>query len=141
MEKRRIYAFTALQFVGVAALFWILATWKTPWNVQRYVGTAFAVLGISGIALARYQLGMSFSVKPEAHALITRGLYSKIRNPIYVFGTILIAGLVMVFQKPLGWIVVVSIAIAQSIRAHREARVLEAAFGDAYREYRRKSWF
>jgi protein-S-isoprenylcysteine O-methyltransferase Ste14 len=26
-------------------------------------------------------------------------------------------------------------------RARREAQVLEAAFGDAYREYRRKTWF
>jgi protein-S-isoprenylcysteine O-methyltransferase Ste14 len=29
----------------------------------------------------------------------------------------------------------------QTIRARREARVLEAAFGEAYREYRKKTWF
>jgi protein-S-isoprenylcysteine O-methyltransferase Ste14 len=29
----------------------------------------------------------------------------------------------------------------QTIRARREAQVLEAAFGDAYREYRRHTWF
>jgi protein-S-isoprenylcysteine O-methyltransferase Ste14 len=28
----------------------------------------------------------------------------------------------------------------QIIRARREARILEAAFGDAYREYRRHTW-
>jgi protein-S-isoprenylcysteine O-methyltransferase Ste14 len=31
--------------------------------------------------------------------------------------------------------------IGQVIRACREARVLETAFGDAYREYRSKTWF
>jgi protein-S-isoprenylcysteine O-methyltransferase Ste14 len=31
--------------------------------------------------------------------------------------------------------------IGQVIRARREAHVLEEAFGDAYREYRRKTWF
>jgi protein-S-isoprenylcysteine O-methyltransferase Ste14 len=29
----------------------------------------------------------------------------------------------------------------QTLRARREAQVLEAAFGDAYRDYRRKTWF
>jgi protein-S-isoprenylcysteine O-methyltransferase Ste14 len=29
----------------------------------------------------------------------------------------------------------------QALRAHREAQVLDAAFGDSYREYRRKTWF
>jgi protein-S-isoprenylcysteine O-methyltransferase Ste14 len=31
--------------------------------------------------------------------------------------------------------------VIQIIRAHREARVLEAAFGDTYRDYRSKTWF
>jgi protein-S-isoprenylcysteine O-methyltransferase Ste14 len=46
-----------------------------------------------------------------------------------------------VLQQPLGWFVVIAGVIGQTIRARREARVLEAAFGDAYREYRRKTWF
>jgi protein-S-isoprenylcysteine O-methyltransferase Ste14 len=29
----------------------------------------------------------------------------------------------------------------QIIRARREAAVLEAKFGDAYREYRQRTWF
>jgi protein-S-isoprenylcysteine O-methyltransferase Ste14 len=29
----------------------------------------------------------------------------------------------------------------QIIRARREAAVLEAKFGDAYREYRKRTWF
>jgi protein-S-isoprenylcysteine O-methyltransferase Ste14 len=31
--------------------------------------------------------------------------------------------------------------VVQMLRARREARVLEAAFGDAYRDYRRQTWF
>ena len=135
MEERHFYFFTGLQMVAAGALFWFLVTWAKPWNTQRYLGTLLAVVGISFIAVARYQLGRSFSIKPEAHELT--GIYSKIRNPIYVFGTVMITGLILVLQWPGLWIVLVVVVAGQTIRARREARVLEVAFGDAYREYRR----
>jgi protein-S-isoprenylcysteine O-methyltransferase Ste14 len=34
----------------------------------------------------------------------------------------------------------VLVVIAQTIRARREACVLEDKFGDAYREYRKRTW-
>jgi protein-S-isoprenylcysteine O-methyltransferase Ste14 len=37
--------------------------------------------------------------------------------------------------------VLVPIITLQIVRARQEARVLEATFGDAYREYRRRTWF
>ena len=141
MEGRKLYVFTALQILSVGVLFWLLATWDTPWNAMRYVGTVLAVAGVSLIAVARYQLGRSFSVKAEAHGLVTHGLYSKIRNPIYVFGVVMLAGLMLVLQERGLWFVLVAVIIVQAFRARREARVLETAFGDAYREYRSKTWF
>jgi protein-S-isoprenylcysteine O-methyltransferase Ste14 len=141
MEGRRFYLFTVLQVVAMGILLWMLVSLKTPWNVERYVGTAFTLLGITFILVARYQLGRSFSIRPEAHALVTTGLYSKIRNPIYVFGGVLVVGIILVLQKPALWMVLIAVVVGQTIRARREARVLEDAFGDAYREYRRKTWF
>jgi len=141
MNDRQHFAFTAVQIMAVGVLFWVLFTWKTPWNAERYLGTVLAVVGISFIFLARYQLGKSFSVTPQAHKLVTTGLYSKIRNPIYVFGTMFIAGLLLVLQRPVLWLVLAALVVMQTIRARQEARVLEAAFGDEYREYRRKTWF
>jgi len=141
MERRARQIFTAVQVVAAGILVWFLIAWRTPWNAQRYIGTLLTVVGVSFIAVARYQLGKSFSIKPEAHELVTTGLYSKIRNPIYVFGTVMSIGLALVLQRPALWIIVVIVVIGQTIRARREARVLEAAFGDAYREYRRQTWF
>jgi protein-S-isoprenylcysteine O-methyltransferase Ste14 len=141
MNDRQHFVFTALQIFAVVAGFWFLFTWKTPWNGERYAGIMLALVGVSGIFLARYQLGRSFSITPQAHHLVTTGLYSKIRNPIYVSGTVMIAGFILVLQLPALWIVLAVLVIGQTIRARREARVLEAAFGDEYREYRRKTWF
>ena len=96
---------------------------------------------VAGIAAARYQLGRSFSIKAEARELVTRGVYSKIRNPIYVFGVVMVSGIVLVLHRPMLWLLLPVIIPLQTLRARREAAVLEAAFGDAYREYRRKTWF
>ena len=141
MQVRRFWLLTVFQLVVLGYLIWVLATHKSPWNAQRYIGTVLAVVGVTFIIVARVQLGKSFSIKPEAHELVTTGLYSKIRNPIYVFGTIVLTGVAMLVQKLSLWVILVVLVIVQVIRARREARVLEAAFGDAYREYRRKTWF
>jgi protein-S-isoprenylcysteine O-methyltransferase Ste14 len=141
MEGFQLRIFSAVQILAAGLFLWVLARWSTPWNVQRYIGTILALVGITFIAIARYQLGKAFSIKAEAHQLVTRGLYSKIRNPIYVFGVVIGVGLLLVLQQPILWLVIVVMAVGQLIRARREARMLENAFGDAYREYRRKTWF
>jgi protein-S-isoprenylcysteine O-methyltransferase Ste14 len=141
MEGPKLYVFTAVQLIALVVLVWLLVSIKTPWNAQRYAGTVLVILGAMFIVLARYQLGRSFSVTPQARKLVTRGIYSKIRNPIYVFGSILLAGLILILQRPSLWILLGVVIIAQTLRAKKEARVLEAAFGDDYREYRRKTWF
>jgi len=141
MEGRSLYVFTALQLVAAATLLWFLISWAAPWNMQRYAGSVLVVVGVAFIGVARFQLGKSFSIRPQARELVTHGLYSKIRNPIYVFGSTIILGLILVLQKPVLWVGLAAVVAVQTIRARHEARVLEEAFGDSYREYRQKTWF
>ncbi len=141
MEGRTLYVFTALQLVAATTLLWLLIRWAEPWNIERYVGSVLVIVGVAFIGVARYQLGKSFSIRPKARELVTHGLYSKIRNPIYVFGAMIILGLILVLQRPVLWVGLAAIVAIQTVRARREARVLEQAFGDSYREYRRKTWF
>jgi protein-S-isoprenylcysteine O-methyltransferase Ste14 len=141
VESRPLYIFTVVQIAAVVAILWVVFTMPGPWDVQRCLGTALMFIGIAGIATARYQLGKSFAIKAEAHQLVTHGIYSKIRNPIYVSGGVMLAGLVLVLHRPVLWLILLALIVMQTLRARREAQVLEAAFGDAYREYRRKTWF
>jgi protein-S-isoprenylcysteine O-methyltransferase Ste14 len=53
----------------------------------------------------------------------------------------MIAGVVLVLHRPILWLLFLAIVVPQTVRARREAQVLEAAFGDAYRHHRRKTWF
>ncbi len=141
MEGRTLYIFTAVQIVAIAALLWLVFSMPGPWDLQRSIGAALVVVGVGGIATARYQFGRSFALRAKAHHLVTHGIYSKIRNPIYVSGAVMLAGFVLVLRRPILWLVLLALIVMQTLRARREAQVLEAAFGDAYREYRRKTWF
>lgn len=112
-----------------------------PHGVARLVGLAVSLMGFAGVIISRYTLGRSFSVAAKATALVTCGIYSRIRNPIYVSGVILIIGVaVMVWNAKVLAILLIIIPM-QIIRARKEAGVLEAKFGDEYRAYRRSTWF
>ncbi len=100
-----------------------------------------AIIGLSGVTAARWTLGKSFSVTPQARELVTRGIYSKLRNPIYVTGTIFILGIVLVIGVRWLWIALVLLVVVQVLRARKEAQVLEAKFGDEYLRYRAQTWF
>jgi protein-S-isoprenylcysteine O-methyltransferase Ste14 len=72
---------------------------------------------------------------------VTTGIYSRIRNPIYVGGVILLIGIAVVLWNPYILAVLVVVIPMQIWRAGKEAKVLEEKFGDEYREYRRRTWF
>jgi protein-S-isoprenylcysteine O-methyltransferase Ste14 len=108
-----------------------------PW----YVGIGISAVTAPFWFAARWQLGSSFSVRPDARKLVTHGLYSKFRHPVYVFGGLAWFGALLVL---LGWravIIWLIVAVIEVIRARREERVLVEAFGPEYEAYRSTTWF
>jgi protein-S-isoprenylcysteine O-methyltransferase Ste14 len=112
-----------------------------PWTAWQIVGLAVAVAAAALLILARIQLGRAFSVQAKASTLVTSGIYARIRNPIYVFGGLFIAGLIVFAHRPWGLLIFVVYIPVQLLRKRREEQVLEAKFGDVYRQYKRKTWF
>lgn len=105
------------------------------------IGLLIAAPAAILLIIARYQLGKSFSVSPQARQLVTHGLYSKFRNPMYLFSGLLVFSFVLALQKPILLAIFALLIPLQIIRARQEAKILEARFGDAYREYRKNTWF
>jgi protein-S-isoprenylcysteine O-methyltransferase Ste14 len=105
-----------------------------------YAGLLLAALCQPLWLMASLQLGDSFTARPEARTLVTRGLYSRIRHPIYVFGCGAYFGAFLALQI---WPVLARLALTpiELVRARREERVLLAAFGKAYENYRKGTWF
>ena len=130
-----------LAFVLIFLPFIVLQFWGLPWTALRIAGLAIGIPCLLLFALARIQLGRAFSVPAKANTLVTTGLYSRIRNPIYVFGALTIAGIVIWANKPwllLGFAVLIPL---QVYRIRKEERVLAEKFGASYLDYKRKTWF
>ena len=125
---------------GIAILIAIVLL-PTPWNWAHWLGLAIATPAVVLLFIARYQLGRSFSVTPQARQLISHGIYAKIRNPIYVFSAMLIFGFLLALQKPIVFLLLAILIPVQIFRARQESKVLEEKFGDEYRQYKRSTWF
>ena len=122
----------------------VVTIWRyrpAGWTTMQSAGVLLAVLGFCLWTVARFQLGASFSVSAQARQLVTKGLYSKIRNPIYVFGSMVLIGVILIVGKPVWLLIFVVIIPLQLQRAKKESQVLEAAFGGEYRKYRASTWF
>lgn len=109
----------------------------TPWHIA---GAAIAAPAFLMFVLARQQLGSAFSVEAKASTLVTTGLYARIRNPIYVFGSLIVLGIIVFAAQP-WWLLAFLVLIPlQVYRSCIESRALEDKFGDEYREYKRRTW-
>jgi protein-S-isoprenylcysteine O-methyltransferase Ste14 len=118
-----------------------IASRDLPWTPVRIAGAILAVPAFVLWFVARVQLGKSFSITPQAKELVTHGLYSKIRNPIYLFGSLLIASMLLYMGRPKLLVLFVVLIPLQLFRIRKEEKVLEEKFGQTYLEYKRRTWF
>jgi protein-S-isoprenylcysteine O-methyltransferase Ste14 len=127
-------------FVGAAIglLLWKFA--PAEWGPRQLAGLGMLIAGFILWTTARFQLGRSIAVTAQAKQLVTHGLYSRIRNPIYVFGSWVIAGTILAIWRPAGLLVLLALIPFQLWRARVESRVLEDKFGEEYRRYRAQTW-
>jgi protein-S-isoprenylcysteine O-methyltransferase Ste14 len=137
--NRSAFVTTLIHAIAIAYL--LVKFSYLPWTALRIVALLLTVGGIAAVAVARYQLGNSFTLSPQARALVTHGIYAKTRNPVYIFSAIALAGLFLYMDRPIYlWSLLILVPL-QFIRARIEARVLEEKFGDTYRQYKSQTWF
>ena len=130
-----------LGVIAVVAIIFLVHALHLPMTPSRVIGLAIAIPAFLLFALARIQLGRAFSLEAKAEILVTTGLYSRIRSPIYVFGAIMILGAIVFANKPILLLVFVVLIPLQILRSRKEEQVLTEKFGDAYRDYKRQTWF
>jgi len=141
MALDRFTAFLIFQLFVALVVILLIVFRPGPWSTARWIGLGIALPAAVLLFVARWQLGRSFSVTPQARQLVTHGLYSKIRNPIYVFSGLMLAGIVIALERPYALLFLLVLIPVQVLRANKEVKVLEAKFGETYREYKAKTWF
>jgi protein-S-isoprenylcysteine O-methyltransferase Ste14 len=136
--------------IGLGALLIGLAL---DWILPAHVVTAVlplwtrlvlgGVLVVGGFALmqsakrAFQQLGTEVKPWLPSTQIVASGPYRRMRNPMYVAGVLIIAGLAIALASD--WILVMLVPTAVVLHygvVLREERYLERKFGDAYRQYR-----
>jgi protein-S-isoprenylcysteine O-methyltransferase Ste14 len=73
------------------------------------------------------------------HQLATGGPFHVIRNPIYSALNLLALGTAIWVGGVLVWIAVLLTVLGSELRARAEEPLLERAFGEEYRDYRRRT--
>jgi protein-S-isoprenylcysteine O-methyltransferase Ste14 len=124
----------------IIALFGMHAA-HLPWTARRIAGIAIAAPAFLLFVAARIELGRAFSVQAKATTLVTTGVYSRIRNPIYVFSALFILGMIIWMGRPWLLLILAVLIPLQVLRSRKEERVLTEKFGSAYLDYKKKTWF
>jgi len=129
----------AILILGLALL--IQRSIGLQWTPIRIAGAAIAIPSLALLVLARIQLGRAFSIQAKASSLVTTGLYARIRDPIYFFGTLGISGVFLWIDRPWFLLALVILIPVQIIRSREEGKVLSEKFRAQYLEYKRRTWF
>src|SRR5262249_11596499 len=75
-------ALTLIVGGGVGCVLW--KNFSANLTLMQIAGLILLVIGFVLWTAARFQLGTSFTVTPQARQLVSTGIYSRIRNPIYI---------------------------------------------------------
>lgn len=106
------------------------------------IGLALAVAGAALAIWSRHLLGRNWSASvqlKEGHELIVAGPYRVIRHPIYTGFLLLFLGSALMVGEWRGLLAVAIVFVSFWFKLRKEEAWMIERFGDAYREYRRKT--
>jgi protein-S-isoprenylcysteine O-methyltransferase Ste14 len=136
-----------LNLMSMILLFVLIIVWlglhgtNKQWTAVKIAGAVLSCASLILLIVARVQLGAAFAVQAKAKKLVTTGLYSRIRNPIYVFGGLLLVGIAMVTGRWECILLLAVLTLMQIYRVRNEESVLYKAFGEEYVKYKARTWF
>jgi len=86
------------------------------------LGIFVTFTGYSLWLYGRYCLGTAYSLLPEAHRIVSSGLYSKIRHPLYISQMITLGGVIIFIGDNRLWWLFCFIFLIQIYRKRKEEK-------------------
>jgi protein-S-isoprenylcysteine O-methyltransferase Ste14 len=140
---------TLLAFTGVGCLLLPVLYLFTPWlgfadyvtkPIVPWVGVVVMVAALYTFYRAHADLGTNWSVTLEIrkdHQLVTRGIYSRIRHPMYAaIWLFSLAQALLLSNWIAGPAALVAFGALYFVRVPREERMMAQRFGESWRDYR-----
>lgn len=132
---------------GIPFLIALALQWITPISLPRgifapvlnFVGAFFIVVGITIVILARREFtryGQPTDPGHPTREIIVTGVFSISRNPLYLGGICLLAGISLTFNLP--WVLIFllpSVIACHYILIAPEENYLATTFGEKYHTY------
>ena len=126
--------------VSVVADYFIFQTYhlaggKIPFTMRLPIGLGLIAFGGW---LALYSIQIVFrDYRPEP-IMITEGMFSKVRHPIYLGAMLVYLGVLCLTLSLVGAIVFLFVMLVYQWLAKHEEKLMLGIFGDAYRDYIRR---
>ena len=110
-------------------------------NYYYPITALIIIFGVIIWFLAKKEIGrISLFITNEK--IVTSGIYSKIRHPLYLGVKIIFFGLALMFKSITGAVLVIIILIPFHVsRSRLEEKTLIKKYGKTYINYKKKTWF
>jgi protein-S-isoprenylcysteine O-methyltransferase Ste14 len=126
-----------LSFMPYSLPRWV--PFSSPAHLYYYLGImALIVVGGTINLIGLLTLRRAFTIMSEARELVVRGIFSRIRHPLYTGHFIMFLGSLLLRLHPVAVLMYLLFCIGQVIRAGIEERKLTAAF-PAYADYQKRT--
>lgn len=128
-----IYSFSDKAYQYVVPISYLMK------DVFLIIGLTLIHLSLLWISLAQYQMSNSWRIGIDENIkteLITKGLFSYSRNPIFLGMTISVTGIFFILPNALTFFVMLSTYIVIQIQIRLEEKFLEKQHGQEYLSYK-----
>jgi protein-S-isoprenylcysteine O-methyltransferase Ste14 len=144
-NRRRLAAYALIGLLGgyLPAYTDRIGFWTLDGDLLRWFGVfLFVAGGILRLAPV-FVLGRRFRSRvamQPGHALVTTGIYGRIRNPSYLGLLVNLLGWVLAFRSGIGVFLVTLTVVPLLARITSEEKQLRKQFGADYDDYRARTW-
>ncbi len=138
----RLKLLMPLLYLTLNTVFFFVILKNESIELHHYIGLVVTYGSYILWITARIQLGNAFSIAPKATYLVTSGIYSKLRHPVYYFSTLVVIGInIFVWNIYLLAITLPILILIQIWRIRKEETILMQKFPKEYSIYKQSTWF
>jgi protein-S-isoprenylcysteine O-methyltransferase Ste14 len=110
-------------------------------TLKIVIGSLLVLSGFGGRVAGIRRMGASYHqlIRQPAGGLVTGGVYSVVRHPLYLFFTMEMAGFLLIRPTTVSLAALILVLAAVMYRIRREDALLAETFGASFEEYRRRT--